>query len=471
MADSIVGINPTNVTPLMRRPVDPLVAPALSTMPVFAAPTPNMPVPITPMVSHNAALDTPVQKAEATLNNTIAHGSGIDNIHNGFLRGLAKAGDVTARVAGSVFAPLNILEHELPGTSGNHQLQIQRQQVQLAQAQQTASADAQEKDFEAQAQQRSALATQEQAKAEALLHPPVKPTAEAKPVSLQQSYADAVTDAISRGVNPMEDPHVQQLADAQTALQRIPASKDPNKDDKYIAIQSKPRAQWSPEEAAFVKGYDQFVEKNKIQPAGVRASVMLQMPQAVVDPNDPSRVIYTDRRHAMGMEAPGSGTATAARATVGDFTHGKDATQLGFINTAELHASALDRAATALKNGDLQTLNSIAQHYNAQTGKSAPLVFQSIKTAAAGEFAKAFTGSGATVPEIQEVTKAINDASSPNQLHDVVKANLALLADKKGVLKQQFEMGRQGKANFSGSPESGSQPKLKVFNPKTGRVE
>ena len=41
--------------------------------------------------------------------------------------------------------------------------------------------------------------------------------------TIQEQYADAVTDAQGRGVDPATDPKVQQLADAQTSLQKQPA--------------------------------------------------------------------------------------------------------------------------------------------------------------------------------------------------------------------------------------------------------
>lgn len=53
-----------------------------------------------------------------------------------------------------------------------------------------------------------------------------------KPENLQQSYADAVTDAQSRGVDPAKDPKVQQIADAITALQKQPAAP---KESKAVA--------------------------------------------------------------------------------------------------------------------------------------------------------------------------------------------------------------------------------------------
>lgn len=71
---------------------------------------------------------------------------------------------------------------------------------------------------------RAAQTEEAQARAASLRNP--KPE---KPEGLQQTYADAVQDAISRGVDPAKDPKVQQIGDAITALQKQPAPPKENK--------------------------------------------------------------------------------------------------------------------------------------------------------------------------------------------------------------------------------------------------
>jgi len=101
-------------------------------------------------------------------------------------------------------------------------------EAQLAQAERDAAAErAQQlapltgKYTQARTEEQEAKATQERARAEAALHPPPK---EPKPEDLKQEYADAVMDAIKRGVNPAQDPKVGQLSDAITSLQKQPAA-------------------------------------------------------------------------------------------------------------------------------------------------------------------------------------------------------------------------------------------------------
>lgn len=171
----------------------------------------------------------------------------------------------------------------------------------------------------------------------------------------------------------------------------------------------------------------------------------------VVDPNDPTKTIFVSPSDAKagGMNGTQSADFQAARGVLKDFTAGSDAHTLNAINTARGHVDQGLKAADALGNGDINALNHIANIYKVQTGQSAPLVFNSVKTALTGEIAKAFTGAGATVSEVATISKEINDANSPQQLKDVLSSYGHLLDSKQGALKQQYDQGIGAHPNFN----------------------
>ena len=330
------------------------------------------------------------------------------------------------------------------------------------------TANAQLLDTQAQADQRRSLATQEEAKAQALLHP--KPSMQHYE-NLQQEHADAVMSALSRGVDPSVDQTVKGVEDAITRVQPERAAKEPNKDDKFIAIQAKIAAKQplTPEETAFLPAYHAYVKVNKIDPAAVRIQTLLQMPQAVVDPNDPSRVIYTTRKDAIGKEAAGSGDASAARKMEEYMSSGKGGQTLNAFNTAIGHLGMLKNAALALHNGDMTAVNSVAQDFAKASGSAAPTNFDAIKNAAEGEVAKAFTGNS-TVAEQNELHANMTRSSSPQQMLGVIDNYTKLMESKKSALRSQYASGMQGKADFDGAAHDNS-VQVKKYNPATGRIE
>jgi hypothetical protein len=88
--------------------------------------------------------------------------------------------------------------------------------------------------------------------------------------SPQEGYARAITEAISENRDPLTDPHVLAW---KAAIENIAKEKEPNRDDRAIQIMSKPEAQWTPEERAYMTGYKQYVQMNKVQPGVSRMEV------------------------------------------------------------------------------------------------------------------------------------------------------------------------------------------------------
>jgi hypothetical protein len=139
--------------------------------------------------------------------------------------GLARGLDVAGRVAGNVVPAIGQAEAAIPGTSANAEAKERtaaKQEAQQAAAGKTEADTAETKAriplTEAQTAAIPAETGLKEAQAAALQNP--KPE---KPENVQQIYADAVQDAVSRGVDPNADPKVKQLADTITGLQKEPA--------------------------------------------------------------------------------------------------------------------------------------------------------------------------------------------------------------------------------------------------------
>ena len=84
--------------------------------------SPLLSPPTRPNITVNPLLATPQEQHKAKLNEMIADGSGVDQVQNPLLRGIARAADVV----GSVFAP-NLAQF-IPGTTLHHQLLVGQQE-------------------------------------------------------------------------------------------------------------------------------------------------------------------------------------------------------------------------------------------------------------------------------------------------------------------------------------------------------
>lgn len=121
------------------------------------------------------------------------------------------------------------------------------------------------------------------------------------------------------------------------------------------------------------------------------------------------------------------------------FTTGKDADNIGALNTATVHLDALGEAAKALANGNFTPGNAAYNKIKELFGSSAPTTFETIKNAVAGEQANALKGS-ATDIEIANTGKTINAANSPQQLADAIdKASMPIMYQKLNTYKERYE--------------------------------
>ena len=131
-----------------------------------------------------------------------------------------------------------------------------------------------------------------------------------------------------------------------------------------------------------------------------------------------------------------------------DFTSGTASKNIRSLNTAIGHLNSLAEASDGLKNGNIQLLNKIANTYRTQTGKSAPTVFNAVKTAVAGELATTFKGTGGTDQEIKQMVETINSSQSPEQVKDVVKTYVDLVESRLGAMEEQYKTALGKPADF-----------------------
>lgn len=121
------------------------------------------------------------------------------------------------------------------------------------------------------------------------------------------------------------------------------------------------------------------------------------------------------------------------------FTTGKDADNIGALNTATVHLDALYEAAKALANGNFTPGNAAYQRVRELFGSSAPTTFDTIKTAVASEQANALKGS-ATDPEIAKTDAVIQRSASPQQLADnIEKGSMPVMFQKLNTYKERYE--------------------------------
>ena len=149
--------------------------------------------------------------------------------------------------------------------------------------------------------------------------------------------------------------------------------------------------------------------------------------------------------------------------TIKDYTTGGNAAKVNSFNIATSHIEAMAEAAYALKTGNVQILNKLANEYKTQTGKDAVPVFESVSNAIASEIASLLKSSvgraSATDPEIANVLKTISPNMSPEQIQGVVKEYLR-------IMKPRFEELERNYANGTGNPDF----KKRYVSPKVNQV-
>jgi hypothetical protein len=131
--------------------------------------------------------------------------------------------------------------------------------------------------------------------------------------------------------------------------------------------------------------------------------------------------------------------------TENDATTGKTATSANALNTMMGHLSVLNSAADALKNGDVQAINRIANFIGAQAGQTPVTTYNTIVHRVGPEVTKAYLDSGGTVGERGTNEQDFDSKLGPDQIKQNIGVS-ALLADSKiKALQDQYTRGTYGK--------------------------
>ena len=95
--------------------------------------------------------------------------------------------------------------------------------------------------------------------------------------------------------------------------------------------------------------------------------------------------------------------------------------------TAAQHLQMLDQAITALHNGNLQPLNSLAQEYSRITGSKVPVEFDAVADQVNMEVAKVVSGGTPHVAETDKMRTNLSVKASPDQNHGVIGKYIGLM--------------------------------------------
>lgn len=122
-----------------------------------------------------------------------------------------------------------------------------------------------------------------------------------------------------------------------------------------------------------------------------------------------------------------------------DFSTGKNGNTVRSLNVSIDHLGTLQKAADALKNGNIQVFNQFGNAIASATGNPAPTDFNATKKIVADEIVKGVVGSGGGVSDREEAAKSIAAANSPKQLVGVINRYKDLLGGQLHGLKKQYE--------------------------------
>ena len=139
--------------------------------------------------------------------------------------------------------------------------------------------------------------------------------------------------------------------------------------------------------------------------------------------------------------------AAGNKATVIAFDKGKQGDIVRSMNVSINHLTTLSELSDALGNGDIKSINNIAQRYKEETGNPAPTNFDTAKRIIAGEIVKGIVGAGGTGEDRAKAAETIDKVKSPAQLKGAIQTYIQLLGGQLEGLGTQYEAGT-GKKDF-----------------------
>ncbi|MFD1558362.1 hypothetical protein ACFSHT_22480 [Paraburkholderia silviterrae] len=127
------------------------------------------------------------------------------------------------------------------------------------------------------------------------------------------------------------------------------------------------------------------------------------------------------------------------QAAIGQFEYGKKGDTVRSLSVSLDHLDTLTQAGQALKNGNLQGFNRLAQTLAEQTGSAVPTNFEAAKSIVADEVVKGILGSGGGVGDREKAQAIFDKVKSPDQLAGAVAQVKQLLKGQLNGLKRQYE--------------------------------
>lgn len=149
-------------------------------------------------------------------------------------------------------------------------------------------------------------------------------------------------------------------------------------------------------------------------------------------------------------------------------TSGSQSKEINAINTAMGHMAVLDDAATALENGDVNLLNTIANKAGAAIGHTPATTYRTIVHRVGPEITSAYIpGAGGEHERIANADD-FSENAAPGQLHSNIGISVKLLRSKVGALENQYKntVGRDDFQQRFITPEA--QSAFNRLSPKEG---
>jgi hypothetical protein len=165
----------------------------------------------------------------------------------------------------------------------------------------------------------------------------------------------------------------------------------------------------------------------------------------VANPNNPGEVTYAPKSQAVGMASPQGAATAGAKAVARSEVPTKIGDQKVAFNTAMQHADLLQKAASALDNGDQQTLAGLKNRFKNEFGAPGPVTAQAIADAYTREVTKMLSAGHLTDAEIGTIGKTLNPSKqNMQQISSVIGAYKALAQSKLNMLNQQANAAKGG---------------------------
>lgn len=194
----------------------------------------------------------------------------------------------------------------------------------------------------------------------------------------------------------------------------------------------------------------------------------LASPREVADPNNPGETLVVPAGQSFGragvqsasVQVPKKAAAAEVPRNIGDL-------KVAFT-TAIQHADLLQSAASALNNGDQQTLNSLKNRFKNEFGGTGPITAQVIADAYGREVTKMLSAGHMTDNEIATVGYTVNpNKQNFAQSMAVLQAYRALAQSKMNMLNQQKQSAirqSQPKSRQANIPENTGTVRMRAPN-------